>query len=205
MTKRFAAQHRGVPSWSLPFRHPAGTKGLRGEVRASGLFGASRDSPDAPPRARSYHWLSMSRHSRWSRLFATLFALWFAAMVGDSGMLHSCAMHGAAAGHATHPGRDVRAPAARHTALATHDGHADGHRAHHDASPHESKQPTQPAPCTCVGQCCAVTAVAPLPALATLVVPAAVAQERDPLEPQRPAPPATPDLRLPFANGPPTV
>ena len=142
----------------------------------------------------------MRRRTPWSRAFAALFALWIAALLGDPGTLHSCAMHGGVAGHGVRAGHAPAAAAAHHV----HDAHASERDVHHAAS-HDSAPSAPSGPCTCIGHCCAVAAVAPLPTLGTLVVPVAIAAEHDPLEAPRIAPPAAPDLRLPFANGPPTV
>jgi hypothetical protein len=134
-----------------------------------------------------------------ARPFAVLFALWFAIVLGDPGMLHTCAMHGGHGGHGATPA----APAA----ATTHDAHAahGTHGAAHQSAPADAPQPNAPAPCTCIGHCCAVTVAAPLPTLSTVPVPVAVAQERHPLDAPAIDAPAAPDRRLPFANGPPTV
>jgi hypothetical protein len=129
-----------------------------------------------------------------ARPVAMLFALWFAIVLGDPGMLHTCAMHGGHGGHGA-----VSAAAA-----VAHDGHMT-HGAAHQSAPADAPQPKAPAPCTCLGHCCAVTVAAPLPALATVPVPVAVAEERHPLAAPAVEAPAAPDRRLPFANGPPTV
>jgi hypothetical protein len=134
------------------------------------------------------------------RSLAALFSLWFAMVLGDPGVLHSCAMHGSHGGHAT---------ATSSAVTSGHDMHA-SHGAHdvaHAPAPSNGRQPAKtPAPCTCIGHCCAVTIAAPLTAPATLVVPVAVAEQRRPLDASScDALPAAPDRRLPFANGPPTV
>jgi hypothetical protein len=140
--------------------------------------------------------------ARLSAPFTALFALWFAIVLGDPGMLHACPMHG---GHGAHGTQQVSAPAPSHDTPGMHGHHAD-HSATHESdqrSRHDAPAPT--GPCTCVGHCCAAAVLAPLPTVATLPVPAAVAEVRHPLAaPSSPAP-AAPDLRLPFANGPPTV
>jgi hypothetical protein len=137
----------------------------------------------------------MRRVSRLTRPFTALFALWFAVMLGDPGMLHTCAMHG---GH----GAAHAAPAAtRHEMQGTHGAHGAGHQ----TVPSNTQQPDAPGPCTCVGHCCAVTVAVPLPAVAILPVPVAVAEERHPLDAPSGDAPAAPGLRLPFANGPPIV
>jgi hypothetical protein len=129
--------------------------------------------------------------SRWSRPFAALFALWFAVVLGDPGVLHSCPMHG-----------NYAAPVAatEHSEHAMHGGAT----AHHVDAPSESSHQHGPqGPCTCVGHCCATPAVAPLPTVVIFTVPAHVAQPTQRPELSSDDAPASPDLRLPFANGPP--
>jgi hypothetical protein len=133
----------------------------------------------------------MYRLAAWSRPFAALFALWFAAVLGDPGVLHSCPMHGAHAGQAT-------------TAAATgHEGH--GVAATHHASGEKSQHQAPTGPCSCVGHCCATNAVASVPMVASFTVPVHVALPNARPEFPSDAIPASPDLRLPFANGPPQV
>ena len=137
----------------------------------------------------------MTRRARWTRPFAALFALWFAVIIGDPGLLHACPMHGSHGGaHAA-----ASSTAGEHHSAAMHEG-ATTDAASHDASPHHGSNS-----CTCVGQCCATPSLAPLPAVANLHVPATVALvepvQRVALQPTT----AAPDLRLPFANGPPTA
>ncbi len=138
----------------------------------------------------------MTRRARWTRPFAALFALWFAVIIGDPGLLHACPMHGNHGGaHAAASSTNTHHAASMHQAATTSDA------ASHDASPHHGGSST----CTCVGQCCATPSLAPLPAVANLHVPATVALvepvQRVALQPAT----AAPDLRLPFANGPPTA
>jgi hypothetical protein len=132
-----------------------------------------------------------------TRPLTALLALWFAIMLGDPGVLHTCAMHG---GHGGHGAAPATAPAAHGVEV----GHG-GHGAVPHSAPADAPQPGAPGPCTCIGHCCAVTAAAPLPTLATLPVPVAVAEERHPLDAPSVDAPAAPDRRLPFSNGPPTV
>jgi hypothetical protein len=150
----------------------------------------------------------MTRRARWTRPFAALFALWFAVIIGDPGLLHACPMHGNhgsahAAAASTAGGHHA---ATMHTSAATSDEASSNapagmsHQTSHDASHHSGSNT-----CTCVGQCCATPAIAPVPAVANLHVPATVALvepvQRVALQPATTAP----DLRLPFANGPPTA
>ena len=117
------------------------------------------------------------RRSFVARALSTAFALWFAAVLGDPGVLHACPEHGAHAGHAAH---------------ATHQMAGGDHGA-----------PAQHKGCTCVGSCCAAPVIAPLPEIATFavstrIIPAVAQQEPSP---DAPAPKAY--RLLPFANGPP--
>lgn len=142
---------------------------------------------ELPCRAYLHH--VMRRLSALSRPFVALFALWFAAVLGDPGVLHSCPMHGAHAGGTSNA-----------SAHAMH-----GSAASHHVGSHGSQKQTPTGPCTCVGHCCAAAAVAPLPTVSTFTVPVHVAQPNARPEFPSDAVPASPDLRLPFANGPPTV
>jgi hypothetical protein len=131
-----------------------------------------------------------------TRPLTALFALWFAVMLGDPGLLHTCAMHGGHGSHGATP-----AATAAHDAPMAHGAHG----AMHQSAPADAPRPDAAGPCTCIGHCCAVTVAAPLPTPATIPVPVAVAQERHPLDAPAADAPAAPDRRLPFANGPPTV
>jgi hypothetical protein len=145
----------------------------------------------------------MTRRARWTRPLAALFALWFAFVVGDPGLLHSCPMHG---GHAM-----ASASAGVEHAATTQTGHAAmGHAMSHEAAPHQATSHDashhgSSGQCTCMGQCCVATAVAPLPAVAALHVPAAIALAEPAQRVAFVVAPAAPDTRLPFANGPPTA
>jgi hypothetical protein len=121
------------------------------------------------------------------RLLSSLFALWFAVVLGDPGMLHSCAMHGGEhAGHGT-------AAAQHHMAGMAHE------------APAEPQRDQAPPVCTCVGHCCATTAPAPLPLVATLELPALDVAHAAPNVVPAEIAPAAPDHLIPFANGPPAV
>lgn len=132
----------------------------------------------------------MRRLRRLSRPLNAIFALWFAIVLGDPGVLHSCPMHG---GHG-----------ATHAAASAHAGH-DMHGAQPAATSDSAEHHDAPAPCTCVGHCCAASSVAPIPTVPAVHVPAAVAEVQHPLTAPSADAPASPDLRLPFANGPPTA
>jgi hypothetical protein len=131
--------------------------------------------------------------------FAALFALWFAVVLGDAGMLHTCAMHGGHGGHGV-----TATPPLASSGHGRHMAHGTQPAAHQTA-PADAPQPDAPAPCTCIGHCCAVTVAAPLPTVGTIPVPVAVAEVRHPLDAPSVEAPAAPDRRLPFSNGPPIV
>ena len=134
----------------------------------------------------------MTRRARWTRPLAALFALWFAFVLGDPGLVHSCPMHG---------GHGVAASASMvHHSAASAEHAAMDHATSHDASHHGHS-----GLCTCVGSCCAAAAVAPLPGVPALHVPAAVAHAEPAVRVAFVVAPAAPDTRLPFANGPPTA
>ena len=136
----------------------------------------------------------MTRRARWTRPLSAFFALWFAFVLGDPGLLHACPMHG---GHAVSSAA-ASAGAEHH---ATHGEHGSAsHATSHDTSHHGGT-----GPCTCVGQCCVAPAVAPLPTVAALYVPATVSRAEPSLLVAFVVAPSAPDHRLPFANGPPTA
>jgi hypothetical protein len=137
----------------------------------------------------------MTRRARWTRPLAALFALWFAFVLGDPGLLHSCPMHG---GHGM-AGMAASAGMQHHSAGNAEHASMD-HATSHDASHHGSS-----GLCTCVGSCCVAPAVAPLPNVPALHVPAAVAHAEPVERVAFVVAPAAPDTRLPFANGPPTA
>ena len=118
------------------------------------------------------------------RALLTLFSLWFVAVLGDQGVLHSCPMRGSHAGHGS--------------AAATLDHLSHGHA----AAEHHGKAPAG-GTCTCMGHCCATAAVANTPVVASLVVPAVVAHTTGFPPLVASDAPRLPDHRLPFANGPP--
>lgn len=143
----------------------------------------------------------MTRRARWTRPFVALFALWFAVVLGDPGLLHSCPMHGGHGGaHAAASAGNAQHERGAH---AMH-GVASTGAMQHDAqqgAPHHDKT----GPCTCVGQCCAISAVASVPVVSAMHVPTAIARAGQPLVVALGHAPAAPDTRLPFANGPPTA
>lgn len=137
----------------------------------------------------------MRRLIRLTRPFSVLFALWFAAVLGDPGVLHSCPMHGA--GHG--------AVASQHAAHATHEASAAQATMHAEHGSPDGNSHHAPGPCTCVGHCCAASIVAPLSVATALYVPVEVLAEHDPLQSVPSVPRDAPTLRLPFAIGPPAV
>jgi len=76
-----------------------------------------------------------------ARPFAVLFAVWFAIVLGDPGVLHTCAMHG---GHGGHGATPVPAAATTHDAHAAHGTHG----AAHQSVPADARSPMRrrPAP-----------------------------------------------------------
>jgi hypothetical protein len=158
--------------------------------------------------------------SRLSRSLTALFALWFAVVLGDPGVLHACAMHGGTHGsevsaerahsggrggmHDVHGASEAPAEAVQQSGHGGHDGHA-GHGGHgaHGATGGAEHGGKAPGPCTCVGHCCAASAAASIPVVEALEAPAVVAAPRAPRAAPSDDAPASPDLRLPFANGPP--
>lgn len=136
----------------------------------------------------------MTRRARWTRPLAALFALWFAFVVGDPGLLHACPMHGGHGGVIP-----VATSGAEHHAPAHGDHASMGHASSHDASHHGSAQ------CTCVGQCCMAPSVAPLPTASAMHLPATVSLAEPALVVAFVVAPAAPDTRLPFPNGPPAA
>ena len=130
------------------------------------------------------------------RPLTVLFALWFAAVLGDPGMLHTCAMHGA--GHGGH---------GAHAAMS-HDAHSDMagmDHGQHSAAPESHHEAPAPATCTCVGHCCAATIAAPVGPGPTITIAALTPAPRLPSAVREHGAPAAPDQLLPFANGPPAV
>ena len=138
-----------------------------------------------------------------ARPLHALFALWFAIVLGDPGVLHACPMHG---GHgAATPSASATTAAA--AAAAGHQGHSAQMPSGVDHSvPDSAQHPDSPVPCTCVGHCAASSTTAAVPAAASVLVPGTrlVVQGAAAPAPSRDVP-ASPDLRLPFANGPPTA
>jgi hypothetical protein len=141
------------------------------------------------------------RRSLSFRLFAALFAPWFAVVVAEPVPLHDCPMHSQhpaaahamASSHAT-PVAALGAPAMPHSGMEqSNGGHEPGapeHPAHHQ--------------CCCIGTCCA-TALAPVARGAQLAwVPAELKSEAAPTAAKSFAPTAAPHA-LPFANGPPAA
>jgi hypothetical protein len=127
----------------------------------------------------------MRRTTLGSRSITILFALWFAMVLGDPGVLHACPMHGAldasstpAASHAMHAG-----------AAMPDSGHSHEHGAHTG--------------CTCVGHCCATPGTTPASTAATFSLVAHVVETSARREFPRDDIPRSPDLRLPLATAPP--
>ncbi|HEV8408999.1 MAG TPA: hypothetical protein VGQ30_00735 [Gemmatimonadaceae bacterium] len=138
------------------------------------------------------------RRSLSARVFAALFAPWFAFVVAEPVPLHDCPVHSI---HA------VEAPAAEAAAPMMANGEMDHAAMAHAAPAHHHGAPEHAGhhQCCCLGMSCASTAVALVPSPMTLAW--------IPLEIQRVAmwPASTPHARasgdhtLPFANGPPAL
>ena len=142
----------------------------------------------------------MPRRARWTRPVAALFALWFALVLGDPGLLHSCPMHG---GHAL-AGTAASAGMPHHSAGNAEHAAMD-HTTSQQATSHDASHHGSSGPCTCVGSCCVAPAIAPLPGVPAMHVPATVAHVEPAARVAFVVAPAAPDTRLPFANGPPTA
>lgn len=129
------------------------------------------------------------------RAFALLQAVWLAVLIAEPASLHTCAMHSAGTGgHTAHAPIPVVA-----------DEHAH-HGAHHASAASEQTDVDESAAtvCQCLGECCGPT-TATLPELPTVPVlgatrAAAAVVPRASSDVSR-----APDLKLPFANGPPTT
>ncbi len=130
-----------------------------------------------------------------TRSLNALFALWFAVVLGDPGVLHTCAMHegGHGGSHVVSAGGHAAMHSAASHAAGMHATGAGGGAEHHDPAP----------ACTCVGHCCAVSAAAPLSTRASVDFADPLAVHRHALAEPLESAPAAPGLRLPFANGPP--
>ena len=141
----------------------------------------------------------MHRRARWTRPVAALFAVWFAFVLGDPGLLHRCPMHG---GHGL--ASATASAGAEHHAMA----HGEHDAASHDASnamSHDASHHGKTSPCTCVGQCCVASVVATVPTVAAAYVPTTISLAEPTLFVALAVAPAAPDTGLPFANGPPSA
>jgi hypothetical protein len=137
----------------------------------------------------------MPSRSRPFRAVLLLLALLSAVGLGDA-QRSACPMHGGASAEAMASpmsgGADI--------GMDTHVMHA----RHHGGSSHHDSDGCD---CTCIGDCSTTAPVATLPSATTLRVATIAAQPRVEPEAQSAdaAPPASPDRRLPFANGPPAT
>ena len=129
-----------------------------------------------------YRYIRPMRSSWSGRVFAALFAFWFAFSLAEPAALHSCPMHGAGAASV----------------------HAHGAVAHHATGIHGSSNSDHAAKhCTCLGSCCASSANAAVPGAGVSVeTVAAYATERH-VSALRARAIAAPPFFLPYANGPP--
>ena len=174
-------------------RHCHGRKGLRFvSLHTTGTF-AIKSQRFAYRLGRLY--LSATSMRPLSRIVHALFAVWFAIVIGDPGVLHACPMHG---GHGTSHQAAAAVPDSAHE----HAGHGTSSTAQ---ASHDASVPDAGAPCTCVGHCSAAPAALPLPVSGTVQVSDVAAEVRRPAAAPVAVAPAAPALRLPFANGPPTA
>lgn len=127
------------------------------------------------------------RRPLWLRLLLGLWAVWFNAALLEAPGIHTCAVHsGAAAGVHSH----ASAPAQMHSHAA------------HAASPTAPSKDT--GTCTCLGNCCGVTAFVPGDSAPNIVAHyAAIAPRR--IGNAVVAPTVDRPYARPFANGPPSV
>ena len=178
---------------SHPHNRQAGTGvTIRGRTR-------DRVSPLSALPARTTIKVLMRRLARFSRPLNALFALWFALVLGDPGVLHACPMHGG------HGGSHATVAATTSATASSHDAHASHDASGVAAAAEQSQHPDAPPACTCVGHCCAASVVAPVPTVAAVHVPTAAAESRHVSARPSCDVPASPDRLLPFANGPPNA
>jgi hypothetical protein len=132
------------------------------------------------------------------RVFSLLQAVWLALLIAEPAALHACEMHGS--GHGTHAATVAAAP----DAGVAHDGHEGHHAAARASAPDYAPASGNTASrhCQCLGECCAaaVATLAPTPDIPAVALIAAL---RSPVDAAESVERRAPDLRLPFANGPP--
>lgn len=144
------------------------------------------------------HYSRPMRRSLRFRLFAALFAPWFALAVAEPVPMHDCPEHSLhpAAAHAMAPAPLANAVANRMATMAhaamEHSGttHTHGHSGTHQ--------------CCCLGACCAAVAAVVSPALRLAALPPAVRRTAPPAPVER-AGDSCAEHALPFANGPPVA
>jgi hypothetical protein len=143
------------------------------------------------------------RRSLSSRLFAALFAPWFAFVVAEPVPLHDCPVHSA---HAVSGVSALAPDAASHAMMMAH-GEMD-HAAMQESAPAEHHHGSEHAghhQCCCLGMSCASAIVALAPAPLPLAwVPVEVVRNV-PRPAAIPLAPSGADHVLPFANGPPAA
>jgi hypothetical protein len=123
------------------------------------------------------------RRSWFGRVFASLFAFWFAISLAEPAALHSCPMHGTDAANV-----HAHGAVAHHSSASRHSSSDSDHAARH---------------CTCLGSCCASSANAAVPGTSVSVETVA-AYSTEPHTPALRARAITaPPFFLPYANGPP--
>jgi hypothetical protein len=138
------------------------------------------------------------RHPIWYRLLVTLWGIWFSTALIEPAGFFACAMHSGSA-LAGMVGVSVSGAVQSPTADMSHHAHATPDRVETSAPEHDG----HPC-CTCLGQCCTMTAAVVAQADVTVELllsqqaadSAVVVLSRIPLRPAH---------ALPFANGPPTI
>ena len=137
------------------------------------------------------------RHPIWYRVLISLWAIWFSTALIEPAELFACAMHSGSA-PAGMVGESVMGAVPAPAADMSHHDHAGPDRVETSAPEHDG----HPC-CTCLGQCCTMTAAVVAQADVTIELQlshkasasAVVVLSRIPLRPAH---------ALPFANGPPT-
>jgi hypothetical protein len=134
----------------------------------------------------------MIRRSLPHRLLAAFCAVWVAISIAAPDLVHECAMHPSTSSGQAGPVAPIQ-PAA-------HGGHGGSHAASHDAGTPEHAGSV----CSCLGDCAAAAGVS-LVAAPVALLEAPVVAVIDPGLPAHAYVPVARALRLPFANGPPSL
>jgi hypothetical protein len=138
---------------------------------------------------------------RFARSVPLLLALLSAVLFGSAGEA-GCTMHGLGA-------MPHRAVSGHHAAGRAHAASSDVIRHEHQSSDehgHHGQDSRGHCCCSCISECSFTAPLATLPAVHVVLVAVVVPQPRQTFDAQRAElPPPEPDLRLPFANGPPAA